>query len=93
MSLHPKLIKPVPKETEQVAKAAFPKGNLYLTIRDELGTIYSDKDFEALIPVEGHPAIAPWQLVLICVMQYIEGLADRQAADAVRGRIDWKYAY
>lgn len=43
MSLQPKLIKPVPKETEQVAKAAFPKGNLYLTIRDELGTIYTDE--------------------------------------------------
>lgn len=53
MSLHPKLIKPVPKETEQVAKAAFPKGNLYLTIRDELGTIYTDKDFEALFSLEG----------------------------------------
>lgn len=92
MSLHPRPIKPVPKQTEQVAKAAFPKGNLYLTIRDELGTIYTDKDFETLFSLEGPPAIAPWQLVLICVMQYIEGLADRQAADAVRGRIDWKYA-
>lgn len=93
MSLHPRPIKPVPKQTEQVAKAAFPKGNLYLTIRDELGTIYTDRDVEALFSLEGPPAIAPWQLVLICVMQYIEGLADRQAAEAVRGRIDWKYAY
>jgi Transposase domain (DUF772) len=25
-------------------------------------------------------------------MQYAEGLTDRQAADAVRTRIDWKYA-
>jgi transposase len=25
-------------------------------------------------------------------MQFAEGLSDRQAADAVRGRIDWKYA-
>jgi transposase len=92
MSLHPKPISPVPKATEQVAKAAFPKGNLYLTMRDELGTIYTDGDFEALFSLEGHPAIAPWQLALISVMQYMEGLTDRQAAEAVRSRIDWKYA-
>ncbi len=41
-----------------MAKAAFPKGNPYLTIRDELGTIYTDKDFKALFPLEGHRAIA-----------------------------------
>ena len=69
MSLHPKLIKPVLKETEQVAKAAFPKGNLYLTIRDELGTIYTDKDFKALFPLKGHRAIAlvrlPYKVKLV----------------------------
>ncbi len=92
MSLHPKAIKPVPKETEEVAKAAFPKGNLYLTMRDELGTIYTDEDFQALFSLEGHPSTSPWQLSLVSVMQYIEGLTDRQAAEAVRSRIDWKYA-
>ncbi|MGH2414060.1 MAG: IS1182 family transposase, partial [Microcystaceae cyanobacterium] len=89
---HPTVIKPVPKETEQVAQKAFPKGNLYLTMRDQLGTIYTDRDFEDLFSLEGHPAIAPWQLALISVMQYIEGLTDRQAAEAVRSRLDWKYA-
>lgn len=59
MSLHPKPIPPVPKATEQVAQAAFPKGNLYLTMRNELGTIYTDGDFKALFSLEGHPAIAP----------------------------------
>ncbi len=29
---------------------------------------------------------------LITIMQFVEGLTDRQAADAVRSRIDWKYA-
>ncbi len=91
MSLHPKSFLSVPKATEEVAFAAFPKGNLYLTIRNELGTIYTDRDFEALFSVEGHPAIAPWRLALISVMQYIEELTDRQAAEAVRSRIDWKY--
>ncbi len=42
-------------------------------------------------------AESPWRLALVTVMQYagcrpVEGLSDRQAADAVRSRIDWKYA-
>ncbi|MEO1006249.1 MAG: transposase, partial [Cyanobacteria bacterium J06638_38] len=91
MSLHPKAIPPVPEETSRVARAAFPKGN-YLQIRDTLGSIYVDEDFADLFSVKGQPAQSPWRLALICVMQYMENLSDRQAADAVRGRIDWKYA-
>ena len=92
MSLHPKAIPPVPEETSRVARAAFPKSNIYLQIRDTLGSIYVDEDFADLFSVKGQPAQSPWRLALICVMQYMENLSDRQAADAVRGRIDWKYA-
>jgi transposase len=92
MSMCPRSINQVPHTTSQVAKAAFAKGNLYLTMRDEIGTFYTDRDFEELFSEEGHPAESPWRLALICVMQYIEGLSDRQAAEAVRSRIDWKYA-
>ena len=92
MSLHPEPIPPVPEETARVAHAAFPKGNIYLKIRDSLGSIYIDEDFADLFSVQGQPAQSPWRLALICVMQYMENLSDRQAADAVRGRIDWKYA-
>ncbi len=48
MSLYSQGIKPVPSETSRVARAAFPKGNIYMTMRDELGTIYRDKDFADL---------------------------------------------
>ena len=91
MSLHPQAIGPVPEETVRVARAAYPKGNLYLRLRDHLGTIYEDGQFAALYPDVGQPAHAPWRLALISLMQFLEGLSDRQAADAVRGRIDWKY--
>lgn len=91
MSLHPQAIGPVPEETARVARAAFRKGNLYVRIRDELGTIYEDQRFAALFSVTGQPAEAPWRLALISVFQFLEGLSDRQAADAVRSRIDWKY--
>jgi transposase len=91
MSLKPQPIGPIPEETARIARAAYPKGNLYLQLRDALGTIYEDEQFAHLFPQRGQPAQAPWRLALVCVMQFLEGLSDRQAADAVRGRLDWKY--
>jgi len=82
----------VPEDTARVARAAFPKGNVYLRMHDELGRLYADRDFAALFPVRGQPALAPAQLALVTLMQFAEGRSDRQAAEAVRGRIDWKYA-
>lgn len=92
MSLKPKPVGEVPADTAEVAHAVFPKGNLYITMRDELGTFYTDMDFISLFPAVGQPGKAPWQLALVTVMQFVENLTDRQAADAVRSRIDWKYA-
>ncbi len=92
MSLHPTPICPVPEETARVARAAFPKGNRYLEMRDVLGTIYTDELFADVYPQRGQPAEAPWRLALVTVFQFLEGLSDRQAAEGVRGRIDWKYA-
>ena len=92
MCLHPESISPVPEVTARVAKAAFPKSNRYMRLRDELGVIYNDEEFAELYPDRGQSAIAPWRLTMILIMQFLENLSDRQTADAVRGRIDWKYA-
>lgn len=92
MSMQPQPISLVPEETARVAKAAFPKGSTYMQMRDVLGAIYEDEDFAELFAVRGRPAYAPWRLALVTVMQFSEGLSDRQAAQAVRARIDWKYA-
>jgi transposase len=74
-------------------QAAFPKGNLSVALRAEFGSLYDDPLFADLYPPAGHPVeVAPWCLVLVMVMQYIEGLTDRQAADAVRRCMDWKHA-
>lgn len=81
----------VPEETARVARAAFPKGNRYMTLRDELETIYADSLFAALFPKRGQPAESPGRLAMVTILQFAEGLSDRQAADAVRSRIDWKY--
>jgi len=91
MSLHAKDQEEIPFETVQVAKAAFPKGNAYMRLRDELAVIYMDESFADLFPKCGQPAESPGRLALVTVLQFAEGLSDRQAADAVRSRIDWKY--
>jgi len=92
MSLKPQPVESVPQQTQLVAKAAFPKGNLYIKMREELGTLFQDQDFEKLYPKRGKPGFEPWRLALVTIMQFAENLSDRQAADAVRARIDWKYA-
>jgi transposase len=63
-----------------------------MQLRDTLGTIYTDEEFADLFPTHGQPAETPWRLALVTVFQFMEHLADRQAADAVRSRLDWKYA-
>src|SRR5918911_555462 len=92
MSLHVSPSTPIPAETVRVAHAAFPKGTLCMQMRDTLGPLYEDGQFAALFSQTGQPAEAPARLALVLVLQFAEGLSDRQAADAVRGRIDWKYA-
>lgn len=89
--LRPEILKPIPEETARVASLAFPKGNLYLRLRDELGVLYSDEDFAALFPALGQPALPPWRLALVTVVQFLENLTDRQAAEQVRARLDLKY--
>ncbi|MEO1622499.1 MAG: transposase, partial [Cyanobacteria bacterium J06632_3] len=91
MSIKSQPIAEIPALTQQVAKAAFPKGNSYLTLRDELGTVFEDTDFTELFSDTGQPGLPPWRLALITIMQFRENLSDRLAADAVRSRIDWKY--
>jgi len=91
MSLQQQVTYLVPDDTAQVARAAFPRGNRYLRLYDARGSLFADRDFAALFPTRGQPAEAPVRLALATILQCMEGLSDRQAADAVRGRIDWKY--
>jgi len=82
----------IPEETVRIARAVFPKGNAYMRIRDELGELYEDEKFTGLFSKEGQPGEAPGLLAVVSIFQFMEGLSDRQAANAVRSRIDWKYA-
>ncbi|GEO42634.1 hypothetical protein SAE02_67820 [Skermanella aerolata] len=92
MSLHPDPIGEISVETARVAHAAFLKGTVAMRLREEFDALYRDEDFQALYPNRGQPALVPWRLALITIFQFFEHLSDRQAADAVRARIDWKFA-
>lgn len=91
MSMQPQAVYIIPAETERVAHAIFPKPNLIMKLYDEFGVIFNDADFADLFPRQGQPAQAPVRLALAAILQFMEGLTDRQAADAIRTRIDWKY--
>jgi hypothetical protein len=62
--------------------------SLQARIYDALGPIYSNPQFAQLLPKDGQPALAPAQLALVTIFQFVGGMSDRQATDAVRGRID-----
>jgi transposase len=78
----------VPDDTARIARAAFRRGNPYVLLRDQFGAVFDDAGFADLYPALGQPAYTPWRLALVTLMQFREGLSDRQAAEAVRGRID-----
>src|SRR5580693_2961835 len=91
MCVQPRPWPEVPAETVRVAKRAFRRGSLAIRVRDELGAWCRDEAFGGVYGVRGAPGISPAQLAMVTVLQFTENLTDRQAADAVRGRLDWKY--
>jgi transposase len=91
MCVQPRPWPAVPAETARVAGRAFRKGSLAMRARDQLGAWCQDEAFSAAYGTRGAPGISPAQLAMVTVLQFTEDLTDRQAADAVRGRLDWKY--
>jgi transposase len=91
MSLQMRPLDDIREQTYRVVRAAFPKGNPYIVLRNQLGSIFINEDFTDLYSKRGQPAWAPWRLALITLLQFREKLSDRQTADVVRSRIDWKY--
>lgn len=92
VSLRPRNFQRIPVRTLRTARAACPKGTPAMLIRDRLDVLFEDEEFADLYPDDGRPGLSPGQLALVSVLQFAENLSDRAAADAVRTRIDWKYA-
>ncbi len=88
---------PWPEPDPQIAAAIAAKypgkrpRPLAVQVRDRLGPWLEDKEFAAAFGLRGRPGWSPSRLALVTVLQRVEDLADRQAAEAVRTRIDWQY--
>lgn len=82
----------VPAATVAVVRASCPRGTRVTRLRDGLGPVFADARFAGWFAAQGRPGVAPGLLALVCVLQSMEDLSDRGAADAVRTRLDWKYA-
>ena len=82
----------IPAQTVAVVRAACPGGTRVTRVRDTLGPVFDDGEFVGWFAAEGRSAVPPGLLALVCVLQAMEDLTDRDAADAVRTRMDWKYA-
>ncbi len=95
MSVQPQ---PWPQPAPEIvaAVAAMYRGKrerpLPVVVRDQLGEWLSDEQFAGAYGKRGKPGWPPGRLALVTVFQMAEDLTDRQAAEAVRTRIDWKYA-
>jgi transposase len=92
MSIRPRLGAEVPELTAQAARASNPAGTTAMWVRDRLDGLWADEDFAGWYPRDGRPGISPAQLATVSVLQFLLGLSDRDAAEAVRCRIDFKYA-
>ncbi|XUL85526.1 IS1182 family transposase [Streptomyces galilaeus] len=92
MSIRPRSGVQIPPLTARVARASNPRGTTAIWVRDRLDGLWRDEDFVAWYPQDGRPGLSPAQLATVCVLQFLHGLSDRQAAEAVRCRIDFKYA-
>jgi len=81
----------VPAETKPVAEAVFRGRNRYIAAFDRMPQLFSDEQFDELYSRRGQPGFSPALLSIVTILQFCEGLSDRDAVDAVRSRIDWKY--
>ncbi len=82
----------VPVSTAELVHKAFPNGHAYITLRDQLGAVYTDAQFTALFTSQrGRPAESPGRLALVLVLELLEDVSEATAADFVRSRLDWKY--
>lgn len=92
MSDQPIVIPSIPKETIRSAKAVFGPGNFYIQVGERLGFILEDVQLDYFAKVMKIPQTGGTVLPLVTFFEFVEGLTDDQTIDAVRSRIDWKYA-
>lgn len=83
---------PMPAETAAVGQVIMKAESPYRLIGDKLFDKINEVEYADLYSSEGKPGLSPVILAFVTVFQFMERLPDRQAADSLRIRMDWKYA-
>ena len=83
---------PMPEETRRIGESLLDEDDPYRLIGEQLFATLNEEEFGDLYSSEGKPGISPVILAFVSVFQFMERLADRQAVQALRMRLDWKYA-
>jgi transposase len=92
VSFKPKPPRLMPKDLAELGSKLLPPSSPYRLVGEQLYEQYDEAEFADLYHVEGKPGLSPVLLSFVTAFQYLEGLSDREAAAAVRLRLDWKYA-
>jgi hypothetical protein len=92
MSLKPQPPHPIPPETKALVGKMLDEGTVYRFVGDVLFDRFHDADFADLYSSTGRPAVSPVILAFVLIFKSLERCSNRQAANNVRFRLDWKYA-
>src|SRR3990172_2341827 len=92
MSLKPQPSREMPADLARIGATLLSPESPYRLVGERLYAKYHDEDYADLYPAEGQPGLSPVDLAFVTAFQYMEDIADRAAAEAIRLRLDWKYA-
>ena len=92
MCLKPHVPRIMPIKMQRLGDILLAADSPYRLVGDRMYAECRETDFADLYPSEGQPALSPVDLAFVTIFQYLEDLSDRQAAEAMRVRLDWKYA-
>src|SRR5436305_3790479 len=92
MTLHRRDLAEIPADIAAVGQTLLPESNPYRVIGDHLADVLDDAHFAALYDTTGRAALSPSLLALVTLFPFMENIPDREAAEQVVVRLDWKYA-
>ena len=73
-------------------EAALPEGSVYRFLARERGRLFPPQLFADLFQPTGRRSVPPSILAVVLVLQRLEGLSDREAADRFAFDVRWRYA-
>jgi uncharacterized membrane protein len=90
VTLHLRDLAGIPAETAALGQKLLAPTNPYRVIGEHLADILDDAQFADLYDATGRAAISPSLLALVTLFQFMENIPDREAAEQVVVRLDWK---